>query len=803
MSRIEDRLRSLADLFDKGLLTRAEFEEQKRRILSEPPASGTPPAAGVTPAVSGPGSAVAPPEAIGAYRVFAVVGAGGMGAVFRGRHRSEAMALRQGGDVAIKVMHPEFARRRAFQDRFEREAAMGLRLDHPGIVRVHDLISDAGTLALVMEWVEGRPLSDVIGAVTGPLPWFKARPLIGQLLAAVAAAHAQGVVHRDIKPDNALLGHDGQLKILDFGIAKDAARSGTRTGVTMGTVAYMAPEQYTDAKRVDARADLYALGMTLYEMLAGRLPWDADTPEFVVLQRKHAGDLPPPTTFYPGIPAPVVEAVMRALAPEPEARWADVPAFAAAFGIPLEGAVGADHASGGGRSVPAMPTTPAPRSTPPATLEKTPRSEVQGAPSHASTAPPVSPPEVTPPARAEAVATYADPLQEESVWNAADVERAPEAPPERAPEPPAQPPPPDPADHRNEDVVPVTPQRRAVWPLAAAGVLLLAGVGVGAWSLQAPDLGPSAREVAALREGLGAGLSAEARDKARARGCDAGVEALCALQGVAVADRRDALARRCGLGDTLSCLGAGLLEVRAAPTAHGDANAPRFAHGVRRLEGMCAAGVADACGELVDLAVHGRRTLPAAQRVADAQAGCEAGSPTACVALADLLREDDSAVEDDARALAVATSACEAGLSDGCVTAARIRHRGEAGGDPTEAVAAFTALCDQGVAGACYYLGYASAMGVGTESDPEAAREAYTRACAAGSPHACFELADRAARDGDDALALAGAWQACDGGLAVACERAATWAVDRGPPDAPATVAAWLRDRACRNGSAS
>jgi serine/threonine protein kinase len=117
VSRIEDRLRSLADLFDKGLLTRAEFEEQKRRIHSEPPASGTPPAAGVTPAVSGPGSAVAPPEAIGAYRVFAVVGAGGMGAVFRGRHRSEAMALRQGGDVAIKVMHPEFARRRAFQDR--------------------------------------------------------------------------------------------------------------------------------------------------------------------------------------------------------------------------------------------------------------------------------------------------------------------------------------------------------------------------------------------------------------------------------------------------------------------------------------------------------------------------------------------------------------------------------------------------------------------------------------------------------------------------------------------------------------
>jgi serine/threonine protein kinase len=118
---------------------------------------------------------------------------------------------------------------------------------------------------------------------------------------------------------------EGQLKVLDFGIAKDTSSGTTKTGMGMGTVAYMAPEQYRDAKRVDARADIYALGMTLYEMLAGRLPWDSsETSDFEILTRKAQGDLPPPTDFYPDIPEGVVAAVTRSLAPSPDQRFATV-----------------------------------------------------------------------------------------------------------------------------------------------------------------------------------------------------------------------------------------------------------------------------------------------------------------------------------------------------------------------------------------------------------------------------------------------------------------------------------------------
>ena len=201
-----------------------------------------------------------------------------MGTVYRGRHRSPEIAARQGGEVAIKVMHPHIARNESFAERFEREASLGLKLDHPGICRVHDLVVDGGVLALVMELVEGEPLSELIGTTTGPIPWGRAWPMLEQLLDSVTYLHAQGVLHRDIKPENILVGSGGQLKLLDLGIAKDAGSGKTKTGVGMGTVDYMAPEQHTDAGKVDERADVYALGMTLYEMLAGRLPCCGGSP---------------------------------------------------------------------------------------------------------------------------------------------------------------------------------------------------------------------------------------------------------------------------------------------------------------------------------------------------------------------------------------------------------------------------------------------------------------------------------------------------------------------------------------------
>ena len=276
---------------------------------------------------SRPGSSPSIPNEVGAYQILSMIGKGGMGTVYRGRHRSESMVKRQGGDVCIKTMHSQYADDQTFQARFEREASLGMELDHPGIIKVHDLVMDAGSLALVMEYVEGRSLADLIGLETGPIPWVRARTMFGQLLDAVGHAHERGIIHRDLKPDNVMVTPDAHLKILDFGIAKEAGSGATRTGAGMGTADYMAPEQHTDAKNVDKRADIYALGMTLYEMLAGRLPWGDELDMLGVLLRKESGDVPPPSTFYPDIPSGVEGAVLSALSPKRQARPASVEAF--------------------------------------------------------------------------------------------------------------------------------------------------------------------------------------------------------------------------------------------------------------------------------------------------------------------------------------------------------------------------------------------------------------------------------------------------------------------------------------------
>jgi serine/threonine protein kinase len=310
MADVTEKLERLAALLDRELITRDQFEKQRDALLAEPA-----PSAG------------ARPTSVGSYRVTGEIGQGGMGVVYRGRHRSETFAERQGGDVAIKVLHAQYASRADIVERFEREAELGVKLDHPGIVRVHELTVDAGRVALVMELVGGRPLSEMIGNETGPIPWVRARPMLEQLLDAVSYAHGQGVIHRDLKPENVMVGSEGQLKVLDFGIAKDTASGRTQTGTGMGTIDYMAPEQYLDAKAVDARADIYALGMTLYEMLAGRLPWSDSDSEFSILERKKNGDIVPPTEFYPDIPPGVVAMVMRMLEPGIGDRYADVRAI--------------------------------------------------------------------------------------------------------------------------------------------------------------------------------------------------------------------------------------------------------------------------------------------------------------------------------------------------------------------------------------------------------------------------------------------------------------------------------------------
>jgi serine/threonine protein kinase len=352
MSNIE-RLKELADLHEKGLITREQFDRERDMLLGRVSGAG---------ALSG----TVIPETVGAYNILGMIGRGGMGTVFKARHRSEEVARRQGGDVAIKVMHPHLATNKRFQERFEREAALGLKLDHPGIIGVYDLVVDGGTLALVMELAEGRTLSQLVGRETGPLPWERARPMFDQLLAAVAAAHAAGVIHRDLKPENVIIGSDGRLRVADFGIAKELGTERTRTGTGLGTAGYMAPEQYRDAGKVDQRADIYALGMTLYEMLAGRLPWEPDTSEFEVLQVKATGDVPPPTDYYPDIPPAVVAALMKAVSVDVDLRPESVEAFAASLEGPKAERVSlAKPSEPAERSAPAAPPVGQPAAVPP------------------------------------------------------------------------------------------------------------------------------------------------------------------------------------------------------------------------------------------------------------------------------------------------------------------------------------------------------------------------------------------------------------------------------------------------------
>jgi len=351
VSTVPDQLEKLVAMLDRGLITREQFDAQRDQLLAGGGAARAP--------VTAPPVAASDPSmrsAVGAYGLTSLIGEGGMGAVYRGRHRSDTLAERQGGDVAIKVMHPQYARDPGYRDRFEREASLGLKLAHPGIVTVHDLVVDGGELALVMDHVDGRPLTESIGEAVGPVPWERAWPLFERLLDAVAYAHAQGVVHRDLKPDNILLTADGTPWIIDFGIAKDLDASGTRTGTGMGTVEYMAPEQYTDAKAVDARADVYSLGMILYEMLAGRLPWEATAPQFEILEQKARRGLVSPAAYCPTIPPAVVAALAPALSADPESR----PPSAQAFREHLLGAN-----SGHAQAPPVAPGPVAPHAPPP------------------------------------------------------------------------------------------------------------------------------------------------------------------------------------------------------------------------------------------------------------------------------------------------------------------------------------------------------------------------------------------------------------------------------------------------------
>src|SRR3954466_6131792 len=253
---------------------------------------------------------------IGGVRIDAEIGRGGMGVVYRGRQ----LALNR--TVALKVVRADLAEQEEFRERFKREAEIAASLDHPHIVAVHAAGEDADQLYVTMRYVDGADLGRVI-AERGRLDPALAAEVVGQVGGALAAAHRRGLVHRDVKPANIVVaGEDGSphAYLMDFGLSRAAdAESGlTRTGTVIGSVDYMAPEQF-EGGPVDGRVDVYALGCVLFQALTGQVPFPRDTEPAKIWA--HMKEPPPSVAGNADVPDEFEEVIRRAMAKNPDDRY--------------------------------------------------------------------------------------------------------------------------------------------------------------------------------------------------------------------------------------------------------------------------------------------------------------------------------------------------------------------------------------------------------------------------------------------------------------------------------------------------
>jgi serine/threonine-protein kinase len=246
------------------------------------------------------------------YVIRRKLGSGGMADVYL----AEDQEL--GRRVALKLLNERHAADEQFVERFRREAQSAAGLNHPNIVSVFDRGRAEGTYYIAMEYLDGRTLKELL-VRNGPTPVPIAIDYARQILGALAFAHRNGIIHRDIKPHNIVVGRDGRLKVTDFGIARSGASQMTETGSIVGTAQYLSPEQARGAP-VDPRSDLYSLGIVLYEMLTGKVPFTGDTP--VEIAMKHLSQVPePPSKLRSQVPHDLDAVVMRAIAKDPEQRY--------------------------------------------------------------------------------------------------------------------------------------------------------------------------------------------------------------------------------------------------------------------------------------------------------------------------------------------------------------------------------------------------------------------------------------------------------------------------------------------------
>jgi serine/threonine-protein kinase len=280
----------------------------------------------------------------GKYKVVRLVGEGGMGAVYEGEQQLGTTKRK----VAIKTLHPHLSRDPKIKARFEREVGTVAELEHPNTIQVYDFgTHEDGILYIVMEFLQGRSLATVLES-EGAMAPDRVERILQQIGGSLEEAHGRGIVHRDLKPDNIVLvdraGKKDFVKVLDFGIAKRSQETDTREqkltqqGTVLGTPPYMSPEQFS-GRPIDARSDIYSLGVMAYEMLTGKLPFAANTPWEWATQ--HMTQAPIPLESHAEgmrAPAEMRRAVLRALAKEPEARFQTVKDFVDAFATPSHAA---------------------------------------------------------------------------------------------------------------------------------------------------------------------------------------------------------------------------------------------------------------------------------------------------------------------------------------------------------------------------------------------------------------------------------------------------------------------------------
>jgi predicted Ser/Thr protein kinase len=260
------------------------------------------------------------------YQITEKLGEGGMGVVYKGTDTN------LGRPVAIKMLSAQLAHDPEILERFRAEARAQANLSHANLAVLYAFLVEDGTAFMVMEFVEGQTFEQMIRA-RGPIPVETALPLFKQALQGVGAAHRVGIVHRDIKPSNIMLNTAGVVKVMDFGIAKVVGTRGmTRTGMQLGTPAYMAPEQIQN-KPIDTRTDIYALGITLYQMLSGQLPFQHES-DFETMNSHVAATPPPMKQMFAYAPIQYQNVVMKAMEKDPNYRFQTVEEFSAALDNP-------------------------------------------------------------------------------------------------------------------------------------------------------------------------------------------------------------------------------------------------------------------------------------------------------------------------------------------------------------------------------------------------------------------------------------------------------------------------------------